>query len=154
MRGGSSCSLNISCRFLVRLTQRTNRLLLRIGRTLKPTCSGTGSSALASSYYAHALGQVLPRIRPLLKALHHGSQARFRTLPDRLGDAGLIFSRIKIGQQEGGIQVPLHGPQSTWARMPALRPGLLVILSALMTILRQSGLERGDLGEGAASFRN
>jgi hypothetical protein len=80
------------------LTRRGNRLLVRIGRTFEPTRSGTDSSALASSHYAHASGQFLPLIRTLLEFLHHGSQARLRTFPDVLVDGGLCLPRFQVGQ--------------------------------------------------------
>ena len=69
-----------------------------ISRTFKPTRSGTGS--FARSQQAHASGQSLPLIRTLLQPLHHGSQARFRTFPDVLGDRGDRLFRFQVGQQE------------------------------------------------------
>jgi hypothetical protein len=74
--------------------------LVGIGRTFEPTRSGTGSPFVRSRQ-AHASGQVLPFIRTLLKLLHHGSQARFRTFPDVLGDRGDGLFRFQVGQQEG-----------------------------------------------------
>ena len=93
MRGGSCSSPTVSSRF-----RRNNRLLVGIGRTFEPTRSCTGSSAFASSHYAHASGQVLPLIRTLLKLLHHGLQARLRTFPDWLGDRGDRLLRFQVGK--------------------------------------------------------
>ncbi len=87
--------------------------MVEIGRTFKPTRSGTGSSAFASSHYAHASRQVLPLIRTLLKLLHHGLQARLRTFPDWLGDRGDRLLRFQVGQQEGRVQITLHRPTAT-----------------------------------------
>ncbi|GAC1675781.1 MAG: hypothetical protein PVS3B1_16190 [Ktedonobacteraceae bacterium] len=91
-----------------------------IGRTLKPTRSGMGSSADASSHYAHASGQRLPLIRALLQSLHHGSQARLRIFPDLLGDRGDDVLRFQIGQQESRIQITLHRPKAAGAVVPAV----------------------------------
>src|SRR5260370_34943289 len=97
MHGGSCSSPTVSG-----LSRRRNRLLVEIGRTLKPTRSGTGSSAFASSHYAHASGQVLPLIRTLLKLLHHGFQARLRPFPDRLGGGGGAFRSCQRGRAKDG----------------------------------------------------
>ena len=113
MRGGSCSSLNASS-----WHRYVNRLLLRIGRTFEPTRSGTGSST--RSHYAHASGQALPFIRTLLQPLHYGSQARFRTLPDVLGNRGDRLLRGQVGQQEGRVQISLHWPTAAYAVMPAL----------------------------------
>jgi hypothetical protein len=115
MRGGSCYSPTVSG-----LSGRRNRLLVEIGRTLKPTRSDTGSSAFASSHYAHASGQVLPLIRTLLKLLHHGLQARLRTFPDRLGDRGDRLLRFQVGQQESRVEITLHRPESARTLVPAL----------------------------------
>src|SRR5260370_1159684 len=113
MRGGSCYSPNASGRSLW-----MNRLLVGIGRTFKPTYSGTGS--LARSHQAHASGQVLPFIRTLLETLHHGLQARLRTFPDMLGDRGFCLPRFKVGQQESRVEIALHWSQSAGAGVPAL----------------------------------
>src|SRR5215470_7058057 len=104
MRGGSCYSLNASGR-----SRRRNRLLVGIGRTFKPTRSGTGS--FAGSQQAHALGEWFPFIRALLQALHHGSQARLHahpgTFPHMAGDAGDSLLRFQVGKQEGRVQISL-----------------------------------------------
>ncbi len=92
---------------------------MEIGRTFEPTRSGTGSS-FARSQQAHALGQVLPLIRALLQILHHGPQARLRTLPDVLGDRGDGLFRFQVGEQESRVQVTLHRPKAAFALVPAL----------------------------------
>ena len=94
--------------------------MVGIGRTFEPTRSGTGSSAFASSHYAHASGQRLPLIRTLLKSLHHGSQARLRTFPDVLSDGGLCLLGFQVGQQKSRIQITLHRPTPTFTGVPAL----------------------------------
>ena len=104
MHGGSCSSPTVSG-----LSRRRNRLLVEIGRTLKPTRSGTGSS-LVRCRQAHALGQVLPLIRTLLQILHHGSQARLRTCPDLLGDGGdgLLWSQVgKAGRPSTDRAAPV-----------------------------------------------
>lgn len=82
-----------------------------IGRTLKPTRSGTGS--FSRSHQTHASGQNLPLIRTLLQGLHHGLQARLRPCPVRLADGGFRMLRFEIGQQEGGVEIALHGSTAT-----------------------------------------
>src|SRR6266567_2196500 len=144
-------------RFLL-LTQRflaldeQDKLLLRIGRTFEPTRSGTGS--FPRSQHTHASGQGLPVIRTLSQPLDHGSQARLRTFPHMAGDRGDILFGFEVGEQEGRVQVALHGPTAAFALVPALRSGLLHIPPTLMTILAQFGLEGGNFVEGAASFCN
>src|SRR6202140_1834079 len=91
MRGGSCCSPNVSL-FSIRKT----RLLVGIGSTFEPTRSGTGS--FSRSRQAHASGQFLPLIRTLLQTLHHGSQARLRTFPDRLVPRGQRLLRLQVGK--------------------------------------------------------
>src|ERR1700686_3771151 len=137
MRGGSCCSPNVSL-FSIRKT----RLLVGKGSTFEPTRSGTGS--FARSRHAHASGQFLPLIRTLLQTLHHGSQARLRTCPDRLVDRGKRLLRFQVGQQESRIQITLHWSKSTRTCVPALCSWLLVIRPAPMAILRQFGLVGRD----------
>src|SRR5262249_7261673 len=115
MHGGSCSSPTVSG-----LSRRRNRLLVEIGRTFKPTRSGTGSSALASNHYAPASTQMLPFIRTLLQLIHHGEPPRFHTLPDRLGDRGDRLLRFQVGQQERRVEITLHRPESARTLVPAL----------------------------------
>jgi len=92
--------------------------LVGIGRTFKPTRSGTGS--FAGSQQAHALGEWFPFIRALLQALHHGEPPRLRTFPHMAGDGGDSLLRFQVGKQEGRVQISLHGPTTTRALVPAL----------------------------------
>ena len=149
MRGGSCSSPTASSRL-----RRGDRFLVGIGRTFEPTRSGTGSSAGATSHYAHASGQRLPLIRTLLQVLHHGSQARLRTFPDVLGDRGVGLLRFQVGQQERRIEITLHRSKPARACMPALCKRLLEILPTEMAILRRFGLGSRNFAEGAASFCN
>ena len=165
MRGGSCCSPNVSL-FSIRKT----RLLVGIGKTFEPTRSGTGS--FARSRHAHALGQGLPLIRALLQTLHHSSQARLRTCPDRLGDGGdgLLWSQVgKAGRPstDRAAPVPIRmrryasaatgvsshtvhsdgNTDSVWFGMPRLRPGCRQFLQPGVSHALQTALGR----EGACS---
>jgi hypothetical protein len=102
-------------RFQSPLREQESWLWCGFAQTAGPTRSGSSK--------AKASGQGLPFIRALLYLLVCGPQARLRTLPgnDVLGTRGKKMISIKIGRQERGVQVPLHGTDATGALMPALR---------------------------------
>ena len=122
--------------------------MCRFAQTLRPTGSGSGD--------AKASGQGLSLFRPLDDPLVCGLQARLRTFPgnDSLGTRRDEMLLIQGRGQEGGIQVPLDGTDSTDAVMPALRKGLFHASAAAMTELAQLASACGDLDQGAARARN
>src|SRR5450631_1811982 len=147
MRGGSCGSLNAS-----NLPRKGEWLLLRVDRTFQPTRSGTGS--VSRRHHPHALGQAVPRSRTLVQAFHHGLQARFRTFPVVLGDGRDVGLQIEKGQQEGRVEIALHGSNPTCAPMPALRQRLLHVAVTPVTILTELAVRRTHVGQGAAGGCN
>src|SRR5947209_3346502 len=73
-------------RFLSASVVEVDKLLSVRSKTFEPTRSGTSQT--------HASGQRLPLIRTLLKDLHRGPQAQFRTFPFVMGDRGDGFCRF------------------------------------------------------------
>ena len=67
-----------------------------------------------------------------------------------MGDRGNRFCWMEIDEQEGAIQVPLHGSAATDALMPALRQGFFHLAVAVMTVPGQSSGTGSKFPQGAA----
>src|SRR5262249_12593741 len=119
-----------ACRLFL-VPAREARRLLDVDKTCEQTRSGTR--------HTPALGQDLPRIRALDGLLACCTQARLRTFPGYRvpGTRGNGICWIKVGRQEGRVQVTLHRANATGALVPAERERLLDGGATAMTILRQ-----------------
>src|SRR5947209_7848061 len=71
-----------------------------------------------------------------------------------MGDGGDGVWWIKIGNQQGGIQVSLDGPNTTETVMPSLREWLPGVGSAAVTVLGQLSRMCRNLAQDAAGPRN